>query len=156
MKTGPRVAVSVSATTTLESPLVSPTTHKEERLQRTLSTYRRALSAAFDSGADTRSAVNDIVTAFDLTSYAMDAIKSYVPTLRDAGASEIRDDHPNRFTNRGWRLDYSETRTHSFCWRVPQAGRGSAFWIPLCINPEQQEQWLALYDDSASVGEFRL
>ena len=85
------------------------------------------------------------------------AQKSYVPKLRKTyNASELKDDHPVRFTNRGWKLDHSEDRTHEFCWRVPQAGRGNAFWIPLRINPAQRELWTDLFNDDVTVGEFRL
>ncbi|MFC7231456.1 RNA-guided endonuclease TnpB family protein [Saliphagus sp. GCM10025308] len=130
---------------------------KEQRLERTVTTYRRALSDAFESGADTQTAVNDVVTPYTLTSYAKDALKNYVPSLRDTyNASEIKDEHPVRFTNRGFTLDHSDDRTHGFCWRVPQAGRGNAFWIPLRINPEQESLWFDLLDESAAVGEFRL
>ena len=146
-----------TATKTLEATLAPPTAHKERRLQRTVATYRRALQDAFESGADTQSAVNDIVTPYTLTSYAKDALKSYVPKLRDTyDASELEDDHPVRFTNRGFRLDHSEGRRHEFCWRVPQAGRSNAFWIPLRINPQQRELWVDLFDGGLSVGEFRL
>ncbi len=122
-----------------------------------MAAYRRALAESFERGADTQSAVNDVVTGYTLTSYAKDALKNYVPQLRDTyNASELDDDHPVRFTNRGWRLDHSEERTHEFCWRVPQAGRGNAFWIPLCINPAQRELWTDLLDGDVTVGEFRL
>lgn len=132
--------MSATATKTLEATLAPPTAHKERRLQRTVATYRRALEDAFESGADTQTAVNDIVTDYTLTSYAKDALKSYVPQLRDAyNALNVDDDHPVRFTNRGWQLDHSEEREYQFCWRVPQAGRGNAFWIPLRINPAQQD-----------------
>ena len=146
-----------TATKTLEATLAPPTAHKERRLQQTVATYRRALEDAFESGADTQSEVNDIVTAYTLTSYAKDALKSYVPKLRDTyDASELGDDHPVRFTNRGFCFDHSEDRRHEFCWRVPQAGRGNAFWIPLRINPEQRDFWADLFDGELSVGEFRL
>jgi len=146
-----------TATKTLEATLAPPTAHKERRLQRTVATYRRALEDAFESGADTQSAVNDVVTPYTLTSYAKDALKSYVPKLRDTyNASELDDDHPVRFTNRGFRLDHSEDRRHEFCWRVPQAGRGNGFWIPLRINPEQRDLWADLFDGELSPGEFRL
>ncbi|MBP1955346.1 putative transposase [Halarchaeum rubridurum] len=122
-----------------------------------MATYRRALDDAFESGADTQTAVNDVVTGYNLTSYAKDALKNYVPQLRRTyDAFEVADDHPVRFTNRGWRLDHAEERTHEFCWRVPQAGRGNAFWIPLRINPAQRELWTGLLDGDVSVGEFRL
>lgn len=146
-----------TATKTLEATLVPPTAHKERRLQRTVATYRRALKDAFDSGADTQMAVNDVVTDYDLTAYAKDALKSYVPQLRRTyNASELGDDRPVRFTNRGWRLDHAEDREYEFCWRVPQAGRGNAFWIPLRINPDQRDVWSDLLGGVVSVGEFRL
>jgi putative transposase len=146
-----------TVTKTLEATLAPPTAHKEHRLQRTVATYRRALDDAFESGADTQTAVNDIVTPYTLTSYAKDALKNYVPKLRDTyNASELEDDHPVRFTNRGWRLDHSDDRTHEFCWRIPQAGRGNAFWIPLRINSAQRELWADLLNDDVTVGEFRL
>jgi len=149
--------VTATATKTLEATLAPPTAHKERRLQRTVATYRRALEDAFESDADTQTAVNDVVTPYNLTSYAKDALKSYVPQLRQTyNAEEIEDDHPVRFTNRGWRLDYSEDREYGFCWRVPQAGRGNAFWIPLRINPAQSDLWDDLLDGDVSVGEFRL
>ena len=152
-----RMTAEPTATKTLQATLAPPTAHKERRLQRTVATYRRALEDAFESGADTQSAVNDIVIPYTLTSYAKDVLKSYVPKLRDTyDASELEDDHPVRFTNRGFRLDHSEDRRHEFCWRVPQAGRGNAFWILLLINPEQRDLWVDLFDGELSAGEFRL
>ncbi|XVH32630.1 RNA-guided endonuclease TnpB family protein [Haloferacaceae archaeon DSL9] len=151
------MAAETPVTKTLEATLAPPTTGKEQCLERTVATYRRALSDAFESGADTQTAVNDVVTPYTLTSYAKDALKNYVPKLRDTyNASELADDHPVRFTNRGFRIDHSDERAHEFCWRVPQAGRGNAFWIPLRINPEQESLWSDLLDESATVGEFRL
>ncbi|WP_312911714.1 transposase [Natronosalvus caseinilyticus] len=149
--------MTATATKTLESTLAPPTTGKEQRLRRTVATYRRALSDAFESGADTQTAVNDVVTPYTLTSYAKDALKNYVPKLRRTyNTSDLKDDHPIRFTNRGFRIDHSVNRTHEFCWRVPQAGRGNAFWIPLRINPEQESLWFGLIDGDVTVGEFRL
>jgi len=146
-----------TVTKTLEATLAPPTAHKERRLQRTVATYRRALSEAFESGADTQSAVNDVVTGYNLTSYAKDALKKYVPQLRRTyNAEELDDDHPVRFTNRGFRIDHSGEREHEFCWRVPQAGRGNAFWIPLRINPAQESLWAELLEGDVAVGEFRL
>jgi hypothetical protein len=56
--------------------------------------YRRDLSDAFKSGADTQSAVNDIVTGYTLTSYAKDALKNHVLQLRGTyNVSEIHDEH---------------------------------------------------------------
>ena len=151
------MSATTTATKTLEATLAPPTAHKERRLQRTEATYRRALRDAFDTGCTTQTAVNDVVTDYDLSSYAKDALKQYVPQLRRTyDAEELAEDHPVRFTNRGWHLDHSPDRTHEFCWRVPQAGRGTSFWIPLCVNPDQQELWKRLYDGDVSVGEFRL
>jgi putative transposase len=151
------MAAETTATKTLEATLAPPTAHKERRIQRTIATYRRALDDAFESGADTQTAVNDIVTGYNLTSYAKDALKNYVPQLRRTyNASELEDNHPVRFTNRGFRIDHSEEREHEFCWRVPQAGRGNAFWVPLRINPAQRELWTDLFTDDVTVGEFRL
>ena len=142
---------------TLEATTVPPTAHKQRRLEDTMATYRDALHTTFESGADTQSAVNDIVTDYDLTSYAKDALKQYVPQLRETfDAEELADDHPVRFTNRGFRLDHSPDREYEFCWRVPQAGRGNAFWIPLRINPAQESLWFDVLDGEVSVGEFRL
>ena len=151
------VVVTTTVTKTLEATLAPPTTGKAHRLERTVATYRRALSDAFERGADTQTAVNDVVTPYTLTSYAKDALKNYVPQLRDTyNASELDDDHPVRFTNRGWELDHSDEREHEFCWRVPQAGRGNAFWIPLRLNPEQESLWFDLLEERVTVGEFRL
>jgi putative transposase len=149
--------VTATATKTLEATLAPPTTGKEQRLQQTVATYRRALEDAFDSGAGTQSAVNDVVTPYDLSGHAKNALKSYVPKLRDTyNAGELADNHPVRFTNQGWSLDHCTDRHYEFCWRVPQAGRGNAFWIPLRINPDQEPLWFGLLDGDVSVGEFRL
>jgi putative transposase len=100
-----------------------------------VATYRHALEDAFESGADTQTVADDVVTGSNLTSYAKDALKNYDPQLREMNnAEELDDSHPVRFTNHGWCLDHSEDRAHEFCWRVPQAGRGTSFWIPLRIN----------------------
>jgi len=148
--------VTTTATKTLEATLAPPTTGKEQRLERTVATYRRALSDAFEwcGHAERGQRYRHAVHAHVLR---QDALKNYVPQLRDTyNASELEDDHPVRFTNRGFRIDHSDDRTHEFCWRVPQAGRGNAFWIPLRINPEQESLWFDLFDEDATVGEFRL
>jgi putative transposase len=151
--------MTATATKTLQATLAPPTRRKERRLQQTVATYRDALADAFTAGADTQAAVNDIVTPYTLTSYAKDALKSYVPDLLDEDtydADEIHDEHPVRFTNRGARFDHSAERVHEFCWRVPQAGRDNAFWIPLRINPAQESLWYDLLDGDGEFGEFRL
>jgi len=60
----------------------------------------------FDAGCKTKNAVNDILTPYDLTSYAKDALKNYVPGLVD-DADELTDDHPARFTERSFSLTSS-------------------------------------------------
>ena len=96
------MSATTTATKTLKATLAPPTAHKQRRLQRTEATYRRALRDAFASGADTQTAVNDVVTGYDLSSYAKGALKQYVPQLRRTyDAEELADDHPVWFTNRG-------------------------------------------------------
>ena len=150
-------SVSETVTKTLQATLATPTTGKEQRLQRLLDTYRDALHDAFDAGANTMSAVNDIVTPYDLPYQAKDALKSYVPKLRDTyNAEELDDEHPARLVNRAATFDHSAERDHGFVWQVPQPGRGTNFWIPLQINPEQESLWFDLLDGDATAGELRL
>nr|WP_233563470.1 hypothetical protein [Haloarcula sp. Atlit-7R] len=122
-------------TKTLEASLAPPTAHKERKLQQIRDLYHKGLHEAFGAGADTKSAVNDIVTSYDLPYQVKDALKSYVPKLRDTyNASELDDDHPTRMVNRAARFDYSADRNHSYVGEVPQPGHGPNFWIPLRIN----------------------
>jgi IS605 OrfB family transposase len=144
-------------TKTLQATLATPTTGKEQRLQRLLDTYRDALHDAFDNRADTMSAVNDVVTPYDLPYQAKDALKSFVPKLRRTyNAEELDDEHPLRLVNRAAKFDYSDERKHGFVWQVPQPGRGTNFWIPLRINPEQESLWFDLLSEDATAGELRL
>ncbi|WP_254761555.1 transposase [Natrinema marinum] len=144
-------------TKTLQATLATPTTGKEQRLRNLLDTYRTALHDAFDAGANTMSAVNDIVTPYDLPYQAKDALKSYVPKLRDTyNARELDDEHPLRLVNRAAKFDYSDEREYGFVWQAPQPGRGTNFWIPLQINPEQESLWFDLLNDDAKAGELRL
>lgn len=149
--------MSETVTKTLQATLATPTTGKEQRLQRLLDTYREALHDAFDSGANTMSAVNDIVTPYDLPYQAKDALKSYVPKLRDTyNTKELDDEHPLRLVNRAAEFDYSDEREHGFVWQVSQPGRGTNFWIPLRINPEQESLWFDLLTEDVDPGELRL
>ncbi|TYL37190.1 transposase [Natronococcus pandeyae] len=149
--------MSETVTKTLQATLATPTTGKEQRLQRLLDTYRDALHDAFDARANTMSAVNDIITPYDLPYQAKDALKSYVPKLRKTyDAREIDDEHPLRLVNRAARFDYSDEREHGFVWQVPMPGRGTNFWIPIQINPEQESLWFDLLNDDAKAGELRL
>jgi putative transposase len=151
--------VSATANKTLEATLAPPTRCKEHRLQQTLTEYREALHEAFDNGCTTMSATNDVVTPYDLPYQAKDALKSYVPKLHNMyHAKELADEHPLRFVNRAGKFDRDTSREYEICWNVPQPGRGTNFWIPLRLNPEQEGLWDEMLDDasSAKVGELRL
>ena len=149
--------MSETVTKTLQATLATPTTGKEQRLQRLLDTYREALHDAFDAGANTMSAVNDIVTPYDLPYQAKDALKSYVPKLRKTyNAEELDGEHPLRLVNRAAKFGYSAEREYGFVWQAPQPGRGTNFWIPLRINPEQESLWFDLLNDETTAGELQL
>jgi putative transposase len=144
-------------TKSLQATLAPPTAHKERKIRDTLSTYREALREAFHAGCETMSAVNDIVTSFDLPYQAKDALKSYVPKLRKTyNAEELDDGHPLRLVNRAAKFDHSPEREHEFVWQVPQPGRGTNFWIPLRVNPAQRELWHDILDGDAEAGEIQL
>jgi IS605 OrfB family transposase len=97
------------------------------------------------------------VTPYDLPYQAKDALKSYVPKLRKIyDADEIHDEHPLRLVNRAAKFDHDAGRSAEFVWNVPQPGRGTNFWIPLRINPEQRELWFDLLGDDAKAGEVRV
>lgn len=146
-----------TVTKTLQATFAPPTKHKERKLRDTLGTYRDALSDAFEAGASTMSAVNEIVTPYDLTCHAKNALKRYVPQLQDTyDANELDDSHPVRFTSQGWKLDYDESRAHGFCCQIPQAGYGPNVWLPLRINPAQESLWFDVLDGTADTGQFRL
>jgi len=146
-----------AVTKTLQATFAPPTAHKERKLRDLLSTYRDGLKESFDSGADTMGGVSDIVTPYDLPYQAKAALCSYVPKLRKTyNASEIHDEHPIRFTNQAATFDRSEERHNEFTWWVPRPGRGTNFWIPLRIDPNQREHWIGLLNDDAKAGEIRL
>jgi transposase, IS605 OrfB family, central region len=144
---------------TLQATLVPPTSHKQASLQHSVETYRHALQEAFQADCDTKTAVNEVVTPYDLSSYAKDALKNYVPDLVDE-ADELDESHPVRYTGRGLTLDHDpdSARKNSFCWRVPkaQSADGSPFWIPLRINPAQQSLWKGLLDGEIEPNQFQL
>ena len=149
--------MSATATKTLQATFAPPTAHKEEKLQDTLGTYRAALAEAFDSGADTMNGVSDVVTPYDLPYQAKAALCSYVPKLRKTyNANELGDEHPIRFTNQAAKFDHSDEREYEYTWWVPRPGRGTNFWIPLRINPEQEELWSDVLSGNAKAGEIRL
>ncbi len=120
---------------TVVATLVEPTAHKKQKLRHLQSTYREALEDAVQADATTMTAVNDIVTPYDLPYQAKDALKRHVPQLLEEGTRDVDALQPVRFTNRAATFDYSPERAHEFCWEVSQPGRGTTVWIPLAINP---------------------
>jgi putative transposase len=150
--------MSTTLVRTLEATLVSPTAHKERKLRTLHETYQAALQAAFDAEARTMSAVNDIVKPYDLPYQAKDGLKPFVPRLlNEYGARELADNQPIRLSNRASTFDRSADRTYEFCWNVPQPGRGTNFWIPVQINPDQRDRWRGLLEDAdVDAGELQL
>ena len=120
---------------TVVATLVEPTAHKKQKLRHLQSTYREALEDAVQADATTMTAVNDIVTPYDLPYQAKDALKRHVPQLLEEATPDLDASQPVRFTNRAATFDHSAERTHEFYWEVPQPGRGTNVWIPLAINP---------------------
>jgi len=103
------------------------------------------------------SSVSDIVTPYDLPYQAKAALCNYVPKLRKTyNAQDLDDEHPIRLTNQAAKFDHSEERDYEFTWWVPRPGRGTNFWMPLRINPEQEDLWHDLVSEDAKAGEIRL
>nr|WP_241768097.1 hypothetical protein [Haloferax sp. ATB1] len=80
---------------TVVASLVEPTSNKEQKLLNLRSTYREALCEAFDANATTMTAVNDIVTPYDLPYQAKDALKRHVPGLLKSGSAELSETQPS-------------------------------------------------------------
>nr|WP_233357336.1 transposase [Halococcoides cellulosivorans] len=149
--------MTATTTKTLEATLAPPTAHKERKLCDLLDTYRAGLHEAFEAGCETMSATSDVVTPYDLPYQAKAALCNYVPQLHGTyDAEELDDDHPVRLTNQAAEFDHSPERDYEFTWWVPQPGRGTNFWIPLRINPEQDGLWHDLVHGDASAGQLRL
>ncbi len=146
-----------TTTKTLEATLVRPTAHKEQKLINLLNTYRDALIAAFEADCRSMSAVNALITPVDLPYQAKDALKQFVPRLRQIyHTKQLGENHPIRFVNRAAVFDHDSSRTHEFCWQVPQSGRGTNFWIPLRINPDQRNHWYELVNGKIDAGKLQL
>ena len=47
-------------------------------------------------------------------------------------------------------------KRQEFTWWTSRPGRGTNFWIPLRINPEQTERWHDLVSEDAKAGQIRL
>ena len=149
--------MTATTTKTLEATLAPPTAHKERKLCDLLDTYRAGLHEAFEAGCETMTATSDVVTPYDLPYQAKAALCNYVPQLHGTyDAQELDDEHPVRLTTQAAEFDRSPERDYEFTWWVPQPGRGTNFWIPLRINPAQEELWHDLVDGEASAGQLRL
>ena len=144
-------------TKTLELKLVSPNAHKRRKLRETTDTYRAALHAAFDAGCSTQSAANDVVVEYDLSGYAKNALKQYVPQLCGGSydADELHDEHPVRFTNEGVTLDHQPQNAVE--WYVKVSHHDDYhLWIPAQPNPKQRSWVEAVFAGDAKMGECRL
>ena len=150
-------SMAATVTKTLQATLAPPTQHKERKLGETVAAYRDALAEAFDAGCESKSAVNDIVTPYDLSSYAKDALKNYVPQLcgDSYDADGLADDHPVRFTERGFTLDHQPENAIEWYVKIPHH-EDYHLWLPVRINPAQADLWHDLLEESVDVGEFRL
>jgi putative transposase len=149
-------ATMTELTKTLELKLVDPTVHKRQKLRETRNAYQKALQTAFAAGCDTQSAANDIVVEYDLSGYAKNALKQYVPQLHTSYyADELHDDHPVRFTNEGLQLDHQPQNAIEWYVKIPHH-EDYHLWIPARANPEQRDWLEALYADDAEMGESRL
>jgi putative transposase len=144
-------------TETLETKLVNPTANKERKLTETDDAYQRALRDAFSQHCTTQTATNDVVVDYELSGYAKNALKKYVPQLcgESYDAEELADHHPVRFTNDGFDLDHKPQNEYEWYVKVPHHD-DYHLWLPAAINPEQRDWFEALYAGDAEVGEFRL
>ena len=144
-------------TETLELKLVEPNAHKHRKLCETKRAYQDALEAAFTANCTTQSAANDVVVNYDLSGYAKNALKKYVPQLCGGSydAKELHDDHPVRFTNEGPKLDHKPQNAIEWCVKIPHHD-DYHLWLPAQPNPEQREWLEALHAGDAKMGECRL
>lgn len=145
-------------TKTLELKLVSPNAHKRRKFRETTDAYRAALHAAFDADCSTRSAANDMVVEYDLSGYAKNALKQYVPQLLDEDtydADELHDEHPVRFTNEGVELDHKPQNAVEWYVKIPHHD-DYHLWVPAQPNPDQRPWVEAVFSGDADMGECRL
>ena len=147
---------------TLEAYLAPPTQHKQRKLHNEHERCDKLLRRSFNNECETMTAVNEVVSGEDLNWLSKNALKQYVPNLLDKdtyNAKQLADTHPIRYANTAAVFDHDKDRHHEICWEVPLPGRGTNFWIPLQLNPEQEDWWHSLIDDedeSVWAGEIRL
>ena len=143
-------------TKTLELNLVEPNAHKRRKLRETREAYQHALQDAFDAGCTTQTEANDVVVSYDLSGYAKNALKKYVPQLTTTyNADELHDDHPVRITNEGLRLDHKPENAIEWYVKIPHH-EDYDLWIPAQPNPEQRDWLEAVSAGDAEMGESRL
>lgn len=160
--------VTVTATKTLEAYLLPPTQWKQEKLEEQVAEYRSATQHAHNYDPTTKTAVKDALNGYDLSWQAEDALANHLSQLDNS--DELEWEQPVRYTSRAAKFDRDSERTHELAWRVPMPGRGTSFWIPIQLNPEQEELWHRVeqqptrpdkaepedVDDALSVGQVRL
>lgn len=146
--------MTVEIVRTLRATLLDPTANKQAKLRRLAETYREALCECQRASCRTTSETNSIVTPYALPYQVKDALKAYVPTISEADS--VGSDPPIRFVNRAGRFDREYDRTNEFAWRVPQPGRGTDFWVPLSINPDDESRWDDLVNDKKRPGDLQL
>jgi len=143
-------------TKTLELKLVDPNAHKRWKLRETREAYQHALQDAFDARCTTQTEANDVVVNYDLSGYAKNALKKYVPQLTTTyNADELHDNHPVRFTNEGLRLDHKPENAIEWYVKIPHH-EDYHLWIPAQPNPEQRGWLEALNAGDATMGESQL
>ncbi len=139
-------------TKTLELKLVDPNAHKREKLRETRAAYQQALQEAFEANCTTLGEANDIVGDYQLSGYAKNALKRYVPQLTTTyGANELSDDHPVRFTNEGVKIDHKPENTIEWYVKIPHH-EDYHLWVPAQPNPEQRDWLEAVIAGDADVG----
>jgi IS605 OrfB family transposase len=143
-------------TKTLELKLVAPNAHKRRKFRETREAYQSALHHAFGQNCTTQTEANDVVVNYDLSGYAKNALKKYVPQLTTTyNAGELHDDHPVRFTNEGLRIDHQPANAIEWYVKIPHH-EDYRLWLPAQPNPEQRDWLEALYAEDAEMGESRL
>ncbi len=161
-------SVTATATKTLEAYLLPPTQWKQEVLEEQVAEYRRALQHAHNQNPTTKGEVKDVTDDYDLAWQAEDALANHLS--QQDNDDTMRWEQPVRYTSRAAKLDRDPERSHELCWRVPMPGRGTSFWIPLQLNPEQEDLWHRVanqpsrpdqadpedVDDRLNVGQVRL
>jgi hypothetical protein len=109
------------------------------KLRETRETYQQALHDAFNARCTTQTEANDVVVNENLSGYAQNAFKKYVPQLTTTyNAGELHDEHPLRFTNEGLRRDPKPENAIEWYVKVPHH-EDHHLRMPAQPNPEQRD-----------------